>query len=254
MNQLQKPRSIAFIGTGTEVGKSYVACALARALKAKSVSVIALKPVESGVVVPDQLRRDEPVESFALAHLECQFPRLHDGSQTDAEQLAQAAHQGARSLYELPEPVSPHLAAQKVNVQVSLALIQSWVGQMQAFRPDATYLLETAGGALSPLNGVADNLDLILLLRPEKTILVAPNRLGVLHDVAATLAAATARGVTVDHVILSDIDQGDPQDLSRSTNMLELKKIIIPRFAAISTTVARKKWQPWLIYRQSTAA
>jgi dethiobiotin synthetase len=63
-------------------------------------------------------------------------------------------------------------------------------------------VIETAGGVFSPLSATTSNYDLALRLEPATWVLLAPNRLGVLHDALATLQAMDARGRYPDRLVL----------------------------------------------------
>ena len=78
-------------------------------------------------------------------------------------------------------------------------------------------LIETAGGALSPLSATATNLDLARALSPALWLLVAPDALGVLHDCRVTLAAL---GRAPDALALS---AARALDASSGTNAEELR-------------------------------
>jgi dethiobiotin synthetase len=80
-------------------------------------------------------------------------------------------------------------------------------------------LVETAGAVFSPINRDQTNFDLALALEPSIWILVAPDRLGVLHDLTTTLSTMRARGRAPNLVVLS---QPDPFDTSVGTNADEL--------------------------------
>ena len=64
-------------------------------------------------------------------------------------------------------------------------------------------IIETAGGLFTPLGRGVTNLDLVRALGPSVVLLVAPDRLGVLHELTATLGFAHANGARIDGVVLS---------------------------------------------------
>jgi dethiobiotin synthetase len=92
-------------------------------------------------------------------------------------------------------------------------------------------LVETAGGALTPLAPGITNFDLALALEPAVWILVAPDALGVLHDVSATLEALSARGRSPDVVVLSEARE---PDASTGTNAAELRELGIAAPVAVA--------------------
>lgn len=85
-------------------------------------------------------------------------------------------------------------------------------------------LVETAGGAFSPVGPALTNVDLALSLEPAVWLLVAHDSLGVLHDVTATLRALPR---LPDAIVLSS---ARPADDSSGSNARELRTLgIAPR-------------------------
>ncbi len=203
---------VVILGTGTDVGKTYVTAAIARGL-ARRAPVLALKPIESGVE-PDLTG--------------------------DAGAIARAAgHAPALSPWRFRRPVSPHLAARETGVTLSTRDVAAWVAEQERLAPANTTLVELAGGALSPLAPGVTNLDLARELAPALWLLVAPDALGVLHDVTTTLRALPRRP---DALVLSC---SRPADQSTGTNAAELEHLgispvleVIPPRAEAPLTVA----------------
>ncbi len=183
---------IVVLGTGTDVGKTYVSACLARGL-AEHVAVLALKPIESGVPV---------------------------GVAGDAGAIAAAAgHAPALSPWRFPRPVSPHLGAREQGLSIDVAEVGAWVAEQERTAGARVTVVELAGGAFSPLGPGLTNVDLAQVLAPALWLLVAPDSLGVLHDVAATLRALPRRP---DAVLLSG---ARPVDASSGTNASELSRL-----------------------------
>ncbi|HET9956027.1 MAG TPA: dethiobiotin synthase, partial [Polyangiaceae bacterium] len=86
------------------------------------------------------------------------------------------------------------------------------------------FLVESAGASFSPLSSQETNFDLALRLEPAIWILVAPDSLGVLHDLTTTLALMRERGRLPDYVVLN---QARPPDASTGTNAEELSRLRI---------------------------
>jgi dethiobiotin synthetase len=116
-----------------------------------------------------------------------------------------AAFHVKRPLYGFADPVSPHLAALRSGVRFDFGAIRRWVGE----HSQTLTFIETAGGLFSPLGHATTNVDLVQALLPAVVLLVAPDRLGVLHDVAATVGLASARRRPIDAVLLSAPEQAD---------------------------------------------
>jgi dethiobiotin synthetase len=159
-------------GTGTGIGKTHLTQAL---LGAAPAPAHGYKPIESGFPA------------------ECQ--------DTDAAALTRAStfhvkQPGRRWLF--AAPVSPHLAAERAGVSLDIDAVAAAIDDM-----------ELPGGLFTPLTPALANLDVALRFPRARTLLIAPNRLGVLHDVIATSTAASARGLVLDAVLLSAPVQPD---------------------------------------------
>jgi dethiobiotin synthetase len=172
---------IGITGTGTGIGKTHVACALVRAIGGAG-----FKPVESG-----------------------------GGEDGQRLRAASAFHVKQLPPYVFPTPVSPHLAARIAGETIDLARV---VAAIQAAHHEVSPLVvELAGGLFSPLAQHITNAEVLAAISPAMTLLVAPDRLGVLHDVAAVDRAA---GDRITGVVLNA--PADP-DASTGTNAAELR-------------------------------
>jgi dethiobiotin synthetase len=185
---------IVVLGTGTEIGKTHASIAITSALTSLGISVVALKPIESGVPI-------NPTEAS-----------------TDAGSLAAFSSYPAHPPpYAFADPVSPHLAARRARVTIDLARITKWVDSHTA----RVVLVETAGALLSPIDKDCTNLDLARALKPDLVLLVAPDRLGVLHDVRATLHAYRTLAPELPEPLLLVQPPATP-DTSTGTNADEI--------------------------------
>jgi dethiobiotin synthetase len=201
---------VVVLGTGTAVGKTYVTTHLARALAARDPArpVLALKPLETGVTDP---RASDAASLDGVAHL--------------------ATPPTPHPLFAFPLPLSPHLAAHRAGTEVSLPAIVRWANAATLhYTTTLTVLLETAGGVFSPLTPSATNFDLACALEPSVWLLVAPDAIGVLHDLTATLFAMRARRRLPDLVVLT---AARPTDPSTGANAFELEALAICRVAAV---------------------
>ncbi len=195
---------VVILGTGTEVGKTYVTTALLRALLRRGLPAAAAKPIETGITPTT----DAPPPRSDCAQLEAVMsgppPRPHP-------------------LYAFPDPISPHLAARRANVTIDPERISDWVSRTALqYTTTAWLLLETAGGAFTPLSDRFTNSDLANTLSPDAVLLVAPDSLGVLHDASATIAALRSRALAPSLVVLT---QARAPDASTGTNAPELLRL-----------------------------
>ncbi|MCC6644186.1 MAG: dethiobiotin synthase [Polyangiaceae bacterium] len=203
---------VVVVGTGTDVGKTHVTCALLRAAVDAGLAARGWKPLASGA--------RGPFGDDALAHAEA----------------ARAAPIAPGHVFE--PPVSPHLAARAAGVDVSIPAL---VDRARALAGSLDLLLvETAGGLFSPVTDAHANDELVRALAPTAVLLVAPDRLGVLHDVAATRLAGRARQVEVSATVLS---APPAPDASTGTNAAELASsagvdvvAVFPRAAPVRPT------------------
>jgi dethiobiotin synthetase len=213
---------IVLLGTGTAVGKTYVAACLARALHQRfpQSPVLALKPLETG----------------------CPHCGSHPAPGTDAAALEHATFNAPpprpHPLHAFPDPLSPHLAAARSSALLATSTITRWVEQAESHAKQhytTSHVLpwtvvETAGGAFTPLAPNVTNVTLAQALDPAHWILVAPDCLGVIHDVTATLLAMQHTARRPDCVALT---AARPPDTSTSTNARELRALGVTDVAAV---------------------
>jgi dethiobiotin synthetase len=182
----RRARGIFLTGTDTDVGKTLVACALVRSLRAQGMRVGVMKPVAAGAHrTPGGLRN------------------------SDALALIEAAGADPASVYPMVNPycfeppVSPHIAADEANISLDTDLI------VQKFREQAAgcdwMVVEGAGGWLAPLSASHCIADLAVALGLP-VLLVVGLKLGCLNHAQLTRQAIAARGVRFAGWIGSAID------------------------------------------------
>jgi dethiobiotin synthetase len=121
-------------------------------------------------------------------------------------------HPSTHPLYSYPDPVAPALAARRSGKPIDIRAIASWVDSVRFTSHASTdrhVVVETAGGVFSPVGDGATNYDIALALDPAIWVLVASNRLGVLHDVGSCLRALAALGRSPDAIVLSAPAEAD---------------------------------------------
>ena len=203
--------TIVVLGTGTGVGKTYASKVIIDLLVGHFPgTVVGLKPVESGVLDTDQS------DASILA--------------THSRPILTPQH-----AFALSAPLSPHLAAALEGREISVDAIVNWLrGRTSSYRSSGTsidwLLVETAGGAFSPLNPIETNATLAEALDPSLCVLVAPDRLGVLHDLSATLIALENVTRRPDLIVL---DTPDLSDSSTGTNRKEIERLKIAEIAGV---------------------
>ncbi len=176
------------IGTDTEVGKTFVACQLARLLVDAGMRVGVYKPVASG--------------SDAM-------------SASDAELLRSAARQDCELERVCPQqflaPVAPPIAAAMEGRTVDESLLLTganwWLGRCELL------IVEGAGGALSPISDRLTVLDLAEQFG-YPLLLVVANRLGAVNHTLLTLEVAQRRGLRVEAIILNELPNAKASNIN----------------------------------------
>jgi dethiobiotin synthetase len=203
---MKSPPGLFITGTDTNVGKTFVAAAIARDLARRGVRVGVYKPAASG----------------------CQAGAGGDLVSDDAVMLWEAAGRPGELAAVCPQrfaaPLAPHLAAKTVGRTLDEALLRSGLDD---WRERSDFLLvEGAGGLMSPLGETRYVADLAAELRLP-LIVVAPNELGVINQTLCTLLAAQAKGLPVAGIVLNRRRASDATaDPSLLSNRLELESRI----------------------------
>jgi dethiobiotin synthase len=162
-------RGLFVTGTDTGVGKT----AVSAALMIRYPGSLYWKPIQTG---PD----DDTTEVLRLSGLPRTAAYLH----------------GVR----LPEPLSPHLAAQRAKTRINLPFLAGSVKDS-----DQKWIVEGAGGALAPLN--ESDLMVHLMERLDlPVVVVARTTLGTINHTLLTLESLRARRLAVAGVVMV----GDP--------------------------------------------
>jgi dethiobiotin synthetase len=184
-------------GTGTGIGKTVIACGLTAAWARNGRKIAGLKPIESGVTRGELGSDIQELGQVSTFHVTRFTPP-----------------------YLLMDPVSPHLAARREGRSVDPQVVLDWLAPIREAAEGI--VLELPGGLFTPLGDNLSNADLVLELAPTKVVLVAPDRLGVLHDVLATTRAARAQRIRIDGLFLSSPLE---PDASTGTNAAELARV-----------------------------
>ena len=188
-------RLVLVSGTATGIGKTHFAAALLLAARKRVARVAGIKPVESGV--------NRWVES-------------------DASTLSRYSSFHVKPFgYALPEAVSPHLAARRAGVRIETANLE--VGIAGARADADLVVVELAGGLFTPLSDNILNADLAARCAADVLLLVAPDRLGALHDVLATVRAADAMDLRVGAIVMV---APELRDESTGSNADELARFL----------------------------
>jgi len=183
-------------GTGTDLGKTHIACALLRAARARGLTVDAFKPVVSG---------------FDPAAPEASDPVRLATAMGRPDAWAEVSPRRYRA------PLAPNLAA---RLEGDTLLMADLIADCRAWldsRDTDFALVEGAGGVMSPMTDDATNLDLMTSLGLP-VLLVAGSYLGTASHLLTALEVLRLRGLTVAAIVISE--SLDAPDLAQSVEML----------------------------------
>jgi len=180
--------AIFVTGAGTDIGKTYISCALLRAVRDGGRSVRALKPVVSGVAAVG----DPAFETSDTAQL------LQAAGLAPTPQAIEAC-----SPWRFAAPLAPDMAAAAEGRTLALADVVAWSRrQIAQAPPDALVLVEGVGGVMSPIASDATGLDWLQALGCP-ALLVTGAYLGAISHTLTALSALQTRGIEVAAIIVN---------------------------------------------------
>lgn len=178
-------RLVVVLGTGTEVGKTWVSCRLLDQLRAEDVRVAARKPAQSF----------DP-------------PAVGATPLTDADVLAASSGEPPSDVCpphrSYPLALAPPMAAARLGRPA--ILLEDLVSELRWPSGVRVGLVETAGGARSPLADDADSATLAHRVGADLAVLVADAGLGTIHAVRSSAAALEPLPLVV---VLNRFDSDD---------------------------------------------
>jgi dethiobiotin synthetase len=201
-------RAVFVTGTGTEVGKTVVAAAIARTFAAEG-SVAVFKPAVSGL------------DDYPPGLPDHELLRLAAGSDQSDDEIAP---------YRYGPPVSPHLAAELAGAPIDPERLLAVAGA--AADSAESLVCEGVGGLLVPLTPTYLVRDLAVALS-HPLVVVAPPGLGTINHTLLTVEASRAAGLAVAAVVLNPWP-AEPSAMERSNRetieaLAEVPVLTLPR-------------------------
>jgi dethiobiotin synthetase len=178
--------AIFITGTGTDVGKTYVAASLVRHLRQMGRLVDAIKPVVSGYD-PAQAAASDPgilLNALGLPVTEQEIDRI--------------------SPWRFRATLSPDLAAEREGRRIDVDTVIKYCQTAMDQRRDIL-LIEGAGGIMVPLDGERTILDVMMALQLP-LILVTGSYLGTISHTLTALDALFRRGMRVVAIVVSETE------------------------------------------------
>lgn len=212
---MSKSQGYFITGTGTEVGKTYVASAVAREMQQRGIRVGVYKPVASGCEGDDLIS-------------------------TDANSLWEAAGRPLSLDEVCPQrfraAVAPNVAAEMEGRKVDPSLLR--IGIDPWLEASDIVLVEGAGGLMSPISDEDYNADLAADLSLS-LVVVAANRLGVINDTLQTVITASVwgEGLEVAGVVLNQVSNatGDESLVTNADQLRERLRVPLIGEVALGT-------------------
>lgn len=186
-------------GTDTEIGKTFVTCALLHRARLDGLRAAGLKPVAAGT---DAAGLNDDVEAIRGAS-NVELPR------------------NIVNPYCFAPAIAPHIAAADAGIAIEFEIIIAACNQ--ARRQADLVIIEGVGGFSVPLGGGRNTADLAEALGLP-VILVVGMRLGCINHAVLTAEAIAARGLTMAGWIANHIDPA----MARFTDNLDTLKELLP--------------------------
>lgn len=188
-----KKNGFFITGTGTGVGKTFVAAGIAGYLRRKGINTGVMKPVQSGYECPDGPRLVG--DALLLAHA----ARVND-------------EPSLINPYCFEPPLAPRVAAELAGENLDPNKIMKAYRELE--KRHQLLLVEGAGGMQVPLTGKMLMADLIAMMGLP-VIIVARAGLGTINHTLLTVSYARSAGIPIAGIIINDYRD---EDMSEKTN------------------------------------
>lgn len=199
-------------GAGTDIGKTWVACALLKAWREAGIPCAALKPVVTGF---DDAAIDGSDPALLLAAL---------GRPVSSSAVASIAP------WRFAAPLAAPMAARRENREVDFERVVSFC-RKETDRGRRALLIEGAGGVMAPLATGRTNIDLIGELAIP-SVLVAGTYLGAVSHALTAFECLRARSLAVAMIVVNESEHGVGlhqteamlREHARGTNIMSLAR------------------------------
>jgi dethiobiotin synthetase len=173
-------------GTGTDIGKTFVAARMIRDWRACGIAAKALKPIASGY---DPAKPEDSDAAALLAAMD---------EEVAADAVARICP------WRFAAPLSPDMAAAREGRTINFAELLAFC-RREIAQAKAPLLIEGVGGVMVPLDDGHTVRDWITAL-DIPAILIAGTYLGSISHTLTAAEALMARGIKIDRIILNRVD------------------------------------------------
>lgn len=178
------------LGSGTDVGKTYITTSLLKSFSLKEMNAVAIKPIQSG---------------------------FSDKFGGENEKYKLTCNQTFASLYSFSHASSPHLAARLEDTKINYNKL---IKYCKHHLKNNFCLIEGAGGIHTPIGKKRTYFDVVKELHLP-IILVAQNKLGMINDVILSIDTLYEKGLDVAFIIINHTKK--KKDYIHKDNILYLK-------------------------------
>lgn len=187
-------------GTGTDVGKTYIAAGLSKQFCVQSkIPFQYLKPYASGVT---NVNTD-------VAEVANAIKGLNNGK--------------ASGWYKYKEPASPYIAARNENIEIEYESDLKKINQLLS-TSNQNILVEGAGGVFVPITNKKNVIDLIVDLQLP-VIIVGHLSLGTVNHTCLTIQALQNRKCSIAGFVLNQTKPATERSLAENTNEEEICRL-----------------------------
>ena len=190
------------LGTGTDIGKSFLVENLCRI----SSNTTAIKPVCTGLTDDD--KNSDPARILSALNL--------DLSKKNLDEI---------SPWRFAEPCSPHFIEDKIN----FAQVAKFCQQKISEHKNKNLLIEAAGGVMTPINDEKTFLDLVTELKLP-VLLVCGNYLGAISHTLSAVEALRSRNIVIERIIVNETFESKHSLVKTIENFSRIKTTTMDQF------------------------
>ena len=199
-----KSRGVFVVGTGTDVGKTYVSALILKRLRAEGINANYYKAAVSGNPIIDG--KLQPADALFVKQI---------------AQLNQDPAEMVSYIYE--EALSPHLCARRENLFLSLQKVKE--DYQKISDKSGFVLVEGSGGILCPIVHEKNSkiwLEDIVKILDLPVVIVSDAGLGTINATGLTVSYMIGKNIKISGIILNNFDENDFMHLDNKKMIEEL--------------------------------